>query len=280
MIAPVSERIPLTVAMLAFNSAKTLPRALESVSDVAEVIVADGGSQDGTREIVLAYGRTLVEQPAWSQSADGRLADYGAARDHVRKFATQPWIMQLDSDEYASAGLIEDLRTICSLDVGPSLYTVAARYEVNGEIIDCATTYPMRFPRVYRAASCTGYVGLTHERAVVEGTSGALESWFVIPYPPVRLMLRKWLRYLELERMECVGMPAEVLHARVAFHRSAVRWFLRDFRAKRASGCSSALPAHLEWLRFCFYMARYLVTRRVAGRRGRGGGRLARSEDA
>jgi len=270
-----TDRIPCTVAILTFNSAGTLARALDSVADVEEVIVSDGGSTDGTREIVGRYGRTLVDQPASSRGPDGKLFDYGQARNHLRTYATQPWILQLDSDEYASEGLMRDLREVCSQDAGATSYTIAARYEIGGRLVDCATTYPMRFPRLYRADACTGYHGVIDEYAVVQGEQGDLDSWFVIPYPHFGLMVRKWVHYLRVDWREYRSLDDESLRRRSAGHRSSVRWFFRDFRAKRPRTCENPLPLRIEFFRLNFYLARYAVTlaerarRRVSGSSGR-----------
>lgn len=259
--------------MLSYNNAGTLARALDSVTDVAEVIVADGGSTDGTQDIVRQFGRTLIEQPAPAQGPDGRLVNYGLARDHVRVHATQPWIMQLDSDEYVSRQLVADLRRVCVADGEVNLYTIGARYEIDGRLVDCATTYPMSFPRLYRADACTGYSGVTHEAAVVTGSRAELQSYFVIPFPETGLMLRKWARYLRLDRTECRGLTQEELSLKWAHSRSQIRWFLRDFKAKRlVVPCEHPLPTHVELLRLGMYAARLGVvgserTRRaLAGR--------------
>lgn len=255
--------------MLSFNNASTIAHALESLVDIEQVVVGDGGSTDGTQDIVRRFGRTLVDQPVSSQGPDGRLLDYGAARDYLRSYATQPWVMQLDSDEYADESLVADLRTVCVEGGDVNLYSIEARYEVGGRLVDCATTYPMRFPRLFRASACTGYTGVTHERAVVAGDPVPLESYFVIPFPETTLMLRKWARYLKLDQRECRTLEASDLRQRSAQGRSQIRWFVRDFRTKRVGAeCEHPLPVHSELLRLGFYVARYgVVLTEQAGRR-------------
>lgn len=270
-------RIPCTIAMLTFNSAKTLARALESVVDVAEVIIADGGSTDQTIEIARRYGRTVVRQDPANQDSSGRLIDYGGAREQLRQLANQPWIMQLDSDEYASTALVEDLRSVLSADSGNNGFWIQARYEYRGRLVDCATTYPMRFPRVYRRAASSGYAGVTHERAIVEGTFGELGSYFVIPWPSGTTVLRKWSRYLGLDVAESRQQTEEVLHEALRHRKSQIRWFLRDLWHKQLrSTCDRRLPMRFEFLRGVFYCLRYgvsvveVVRRQVRGRRPHG----------
>lgn len=253
--------VPCTVAMLTFNSARTLPRALESIQGLAELVVADGGSTDDTRRIVEEFGGRVIDQPRHSQDGSGRLVDYGAARDHLRHFATQPWILELDSDEYLTPELVADLRTVCvETEVGPNRYTMLSRYEVKGKIIDCATTYPMIRPRLFRASACSGYRGMTDEEAIVAGASGELTSWFVVPYPDLGPQIRKWWRYLHLDRLDYAAMDPDALRRISATRKSTIRWFLRDFRRKRSRNCQSPLPFHLELVRFSFYVARYVLT--------------------
>lgn len=271
--------IPCTVAILTYNSADTLARALESIKTFSEVIVADGGSTDGTQEIVRRFGRTLVAQPTAAQDSSGRLVDYGAARDHIRQFATQPRIMQLDSDEYASEGLLEDVARVVSFQGGPDVYSMQARYEYRGRIVDCASSYPMTFPRLFRASACSGYTGPTHERAIVSGPLGELTSWFVIPYPRVPLMLRKWFRYLQIDRSTLTTQGLQELNRRVAHQKSAIRWFIRNLSSNRRKGCEYPLPLYLEAWRFLFFLARYAVAverrgaRRMLRREGGPAGR-------
>lgn len=259
--------------MLTFNNERTLARALESVKEVAEVIVSDGGSTDRTREIALAFGCTLMTQDPADQDSSGRLIDYGAARERIRVTATQPWVMQLDSDEYASRELVDDLRRVCVPDTAVTLYTMQAKYEVNGRLVDCATTYPMNFPRLYLKAASSGYSGPTHERALVEGTREALASCFVIPFPPAKVFIPKWLHYLSIDKRQFGGMDAHQLRLAYRHQRSQIRWFLRDLRSKRTRSCQHPLPLRYELLRGVFYVARYslalaeVATRRLAHRR-------------
>ena len=265
----VAQSIPCTVAMLTFNSGATLARALASVADVAEVIIADGGSTDDTVEVARRFNRTVVRQDPICQDRDGRLVDYGAAREQVRLLATQPWVLQLDSDEYASLGLIDELKRVCESEPGgPNLYTVPARYEVDGALVDCATTYPMSFPRLYRRAASSGYVGVTHERAVVSGDTADLQGWFVIPFPPVRLVVRKWRRYLRLDAAEARSFAPDVVLSRYRHQKSQLRWFARDvWRKQVRATCQHRLPVRYEVLRGAFYAARFVVFARERLRR-------------
>lgn len=58
--------MPLSVVIPALNEASALPRtlgALTAMDGIAEVVVADGGSTDATREIARSAGCVVVEAP-------------------------------------------------------------------------------------------------------------------------------------------------------------------------------------------------------------------------
>ena len=255
-----AEPIACTVAMLTFNNADTLDRALKSVRDVAEVIIADGGSTDATVAIAEIHGRTVVAQSASHQDRAGRLVDFGAAREQLRLLATQPWVMQLDSDEYASEELIADLRRVCTETGDTNLYRIQAHYEYRGKPVARATTYPMSFPRLYRRSASSGYQGATHERAIVSGPEEVLNSGFVIPFPEMRVVIRKWSRYLRLDLAEARQLENASLAKACAKRRSQLRWFGRDMWIKRIQDREGlGLPIRFEFARGVFYILRYAV---------------------
>ena len=82
----------LSVVIPALNAASTLPATLESVGGSAEVIVADGGSSDGTGGV--ARGARVVSAPRGRgiQIAAGVAA------------ATHPWLLLLHADTILSGG--------------------------------------------------------------------------------------------------------------------------------------------------------------------------------
>ncbi len=100
------EKIPCTIGILAYNNAHNLARALKSVQDFAEVIVADGGSTDGTQEAARAVGARVMEQ-----SQQGKpIADFALERNRLLDVATQQWFFYLDADEVMSEELRNDIR--------------------------------------------------------------------------------------------------------------------------------------------------------------------------
>ena len=103
-------KIPATIGVLTYNSEKNLSRALASIKDFAEIIVADGGSTDTTLEIARAAGARII-----SQSNPGHsITDFSRERNLTLVAATEPWFFYLDSDEIMSPELVEHIRAIAS----------------------------------------------------------------------------------------------------------------------------------------------------------------------
>ena len=87
----------MTVAMVTFNAAETLERALRSVlqhrSTALELVVMDGGSKDGTLEILRHYEGAIA---SWRSEPDDGIYD---AMNKALQVATGDWLMFLGADD-------------------------------------------------------------------------------------------------------------------------------------------------------------------------------------
>jgi hypothetical protein len=82
----------LSVCLIARNEETNLPRALRSIEGICdEIVVADTGSTDRTREIAREFGARVIEFP-WCD-------DFAAARNFTINHARGEWIFWLDADE-------------------------------------------------------------------------------------------------------------------------------------------------------------------------------------
>lgn len=86
-------KIPaVSLCMIVKNEAEHLHRCLSSIQGlVAEIIIGDTGSNDGTIAVALGYGARVIKIP-WEN-------DFAKARNLVLRQASQPWILVLDADE-------------------------------------------------------------------------------------------------------------------------------------------------------------------------------------
>jgi glycosyltransferase involved in cell wall biosynthesis len=94
----------LSAALITLNEERRLPRALESLSGVAdEILVVDSGSTDRTREIAESHGARFISHP-WE--------GYARQKNFAASQAKFDWILSLDADEVLTPELAAELREI------------------------------------------------------------------------------------------------------------------------------------------------------------------------
>ncbi len=91
----------ISVIVHTYNSEKTLEKCLESVKSCQEIIVCDMHSTDRTIEIAYRYGAKVIYHK------NVGIAD--PARNYAVSYASQDWILVLDSDEQVPPELMEYL---------------------------------------------------------------------------------------------------------------------------------------------------------------------------
>src|SRR5260370_39275151 len=111
----------VSLCLIAKNEAANLPNCVPSLLPlVHEIIVADTGSTDRTREVAAALGARVVDF-SWCDS-------FAAARNESLRHATGDWILWLDGDEYFDAGNQAKLKALLDC-VGdePAAYVMRQR---------------------------------------------------------------------------------------------------------------------------------------------------------
>lgn len=155
--------VPCTVAILTKNSGHTIARALESVKNFSDIVVCDGGSTDDTLNIAEQYGARVIHQSPLLLDTEGRIADFGAVRNQTLDASREPWFFFLDSDEYISKELENEIRRVTTTQA-EGVYALYRRYVVGGEEVMCATTYPNLSMRLFAKPSVKRFIKKVHER--------------------------------------------------------------------------------------------------------------------
>lgn len=180
------------MGILTYNSEKNLARALASVKDFAEIIIADGGSTDATVEIARAHGARVI-----SQSNPGHaITDFARERNHALTATTQPWFFYLDSDEIMSQELVEHIRAVAGERAHPfGAYRV--RYlKTNADASKVYRTYNEYYQiRLVRTDIGAHFERPVHERIVVPSavSVGQTEAPWYVPLDEEYLSLRVFI---------------------------------------------------------------------------------------
>ncbi|MGN6368862.1 MAG: glycosyltransferase [Phycisphaerae bacterium] len=201
----------LTVMMIARDEAGVIGRAVDSVKGVAEeILVADTGSTDQTREVARAHGATVLDF-AWKD-------DFSAARNFVLERARGEWVMGMDADEELLAGSVERLRTAMR-DEGMFAYLVTLQ-----NLADAARPgvwTEMSSLRLARRVEGVRFVGRIHEHPSVPLDQLARERGQRIGHSGVilrhtgfvhALKIAKLQRAVKLLKMELAERPGQLYY--------------------------------------------------------------------
>jgi len=93
--------LPVSCLITSYNNLSTLPRAIESVLNqsekFSEIIIADDGSSDGSREFIKYFAeKNSLIKPLYNSSNLGPSGN----RDNAIRVSSCPFFTQLDGDDY------------------------------------------------------------------------------------------------------------------------------------------------------------------------------------
>ncbi len=180
----------ISVTVLTKDSEKTLKKTLDSLRFFDEVVVADTGSTDQTKEIAKGYPNVnLIEIP---------FEGFGKSHNRASEEAKHDWILSIDSDESLTDELIDEIQNL-SLDPF-QVYSVPRNNYYRGKLITTCGWSPDRVVRLYNKNRTRFSDQLVHEAVIKEGVEevklkAALNH---TPYLNVSHFLEKMQRYSDL----------------------------------------------------------------------------------
>jgi hypothetical protein len=139
----VSESI--SACVIARDEEERIGACLASLAFCEEVVVVDSGSRDRTREIAVAAGAKVIENP-WP--------GFGAQRNVAIDNAGGDWILEVDADERVTPELATEIRRL--LDAPPQGIDIAAlplRDLFLGRSLDRSNRFPRYRLRMFRRGS-------------------------------------------------------------------------------------------------------------------------------
>jgi glycosyltransferase involved in cell wall biosynthesis len=157
----------LSACLISLNEGHNLPRALASLSGIAdEIVIVDSGSTDNTEEIARQCGATFLTRP---------FAGYAEQRNFAASQAKYEWIFVLAPDEEISSELQTALLNWKKRPPRSQVYEMARRTWYLGKWIRHSGWYPDWQRRLYRR-DFAKFTGLVHEALRFDGTPGRLDG--------------------------------------------------------------------------------------------------------
>ena len=160
------EKLPLTVAIIAFNAAAQIEPCLASVAFAGEIVVVDSGSTDGTAEIARRHG-ARVETREW--------LGFGRQKQLAVSAARHDWVLCLDVDERVTEALA---RSIDAAVRGNRYraWRMARRNRFLGRWLAHGEGYPDWSLRLFHRAHAGWSNDDVHEAVLTTAEVGSLEG--------------------------------------------------------------------------------------------------------
>lgn len=129
----------VSVLTPSYQYARFLPDALDSVSKQrgvsVEHIVQDGGSTDGTLEVLSAAGARV----SWKSEPDEGIGD---ALNRALQRATGRWIGWLNADEFLMPDALSSLSAAAEAEDAAVVYGDVAHVDAEGRLVRVVAKYP------------------------------------------------------------------------------------------------------------------------------------------
>lgn len=265
-----AEKIPASVQILTFNNRDTIERCLLSVRDFDDVIALDGGSTDGTRDVLARCGARIYpqhEDPAFS----GPISDFSLVRNRGLDRARHRWFLYIDSDEFFPPETIQEIASIVRAETPPGYLWYISRHPlIRGKVRDCGTAAPWLQMRMFHRDHAGRFSGTVHEkvRPLPDSKIGILKNPLIASQLDIEGYEKKLRQYLAIEEERIRGIPRRKL-MRKLFHplRAIGAAFLKSYHT---FFCRASVPFDYEFARLKYnFVLFWLVVRRLIRVRGR-----------
>ena len=158
----------LSAIIICHNNEATIRRCLESVSWADEIVVVDGGSTDGTLDIVRELA-TKVHQPAdWP--------GHGPQKNRALDLATGDWVFSLDSDEWITPEVRAGIEAAIAAPGDKAAFMLPRRSSFCGRFMHHSGWWPDYVRRLFRRGTARFSDDRGHDRLIVNGAVGRLSS--------------------------------------------------------------------------------------------------------
>jgi glycosyltransferase involved in cell wall biosynthesis len=216
----------ISVTILTKDSARILPKVLDSVRSFDDVIVLDSGSSDDTLTIARGFPNVRVRSTQFK--------GFGPLHNEAAGLARHDWILSLDSDEVITPALCQELAAL-SLDPG-CVYSLLMHNYYNGKWIRCCGWHPDKHARLYNRKRTRFTDAQVHEAIVMDGLKEVTLSAPVqhYSYTCISDFLAKTQRYSDLFAQQHQGRTRSSVSKAISHGLGA---FLRSYLVKR--GCTA-----------------------------------------
>ena len=262
-----NKKIQASVYILTKNSSRTLGRALESIKDFADIVVCDGGSDDDTLKIAHEYGANIFSQPQNCLTPEGYIADFACIRTDFLDNAKYEWALYIDSDEAASPGLVQEIRSVVEGSAAKifDVYEVPTSYQrIDGRMIKYSSNFPGYQCRFFTRKFGAYFYKSPHskiryrEKSDSEITVGRFNNPWINFMPEGSCWKRFWSsnrKFMELELSRMFLLPRrERMRLACNSFKPALGMGFRALRNYLLYGFRDTMPLSAECARVAYHL--------------------------
>lgn len=152
----------LSVIVICKNEEETIKNCLESVKWADEVIIADNGSTDKTREVAGKYTNKIFEF---------KDEDFASLRNRAMEKASGDWVLYVDADERVLKDLELEIReTIAGTSY--SALAISRKNIIFGEYVNYGPYESDWVIRLFKRSNFETWIGKVHEYGKFKGELG------------------------------------------------------------------------------------------------------------
>ncbi|NQU06783.1 MAG: glycosyltransferase family 2 protein [Calditrichaeota bacterium] len=159
----------LSIAMIAYNEADVIGKALQSVAWADQIVVIDCSSNDATPEIARKAGAEVFNE--------SNLKNLNINKNISIDRCTSDWVLVFDADEIIPYDLAGEIRAVIN-DADHDGYWIKRKNFTLGRWLKHASSYPDRQLRLFRNGKGRFPADHIHERIQIDGSIGRLSLPF------------------------------------------------------------------------------------------------------
>lgn len=157
----------LSVIVIAKNEEARIKACLESVKWADEIIIADNGSSDKTKQIARQYSDKIFEFEG---------LDFATLRNRAFEKSSGDWVLYLDADERVLSPLRGEIESLISFEEGSgiihSAFAIKRRNIIFGQEVKYGPYSSDWVIRLFKRSDFDKWVGKVHEQPNFTGKLG------------------------------------------------------------------------------------------------------------
>jgi glycosyltransferase involved in cell wall biosynthesis len=156
----------ISAIIITLNEERNIARCLASLDFVAEIVVVDSGSSDGTEAICRAHPKVRYFPHAWE--------GFGRQKNYALDQARSEWVFSIDADEVVTPELAREIQSLVTQPAALNGYTINRKNFYRQQWIRYSGWWPDRIVRLFRREQGRFSDRLVHEIVDVVGPVGKL----------------------------------------------------------------------------------------------------------